>query len=206
MAISTYTELKASIANFLNRDDLAATIPDFIALAESSISNEVRHWRMENRVETTIDSQFTAIPTDWLGTIRFHLATNGTTDLRYLSRAEIQEMRANRDDSTGVPRFYGHSAAQFEVMPTPDGSYSGILNYYSKIPSLSDSETTNWLLTHYPDVYLYGALLHSAPYLKEDQRAQTWAALYTTAVERINDASSKSTASGSGLRLNIKAY
>jgi len=59
---------------------------------------------------------------------------------------------------------------------------------------------------YYPDVYLYGALLHSAPYLKEDQRAQTWAALYTTAVERINDASSKSTASGSGLRLNIKAY
>jgi len=206
MAISTYAELKDSIANFLNRDDLAATIPDFIALAESSINNEVRHWRMESRVETTIDSQFTAIPTDWLGTIRFHLAANGTTDLRYLSRADMQEMRANRNDSTGVPGFYGHSAGQFEVMPTPGGAYSGILNYYAKIPSLSDSETTNWLLTHYPDVYLYGALLHSAPYLKEDQRAQTWAALYTTAVERINDASSKSTASGSGLRLNIKAY
>jgi len=206
MAISTYSELKASIANFLNRDDLTATIPDFISLAESSINNEIRHWRMETRAETTIDSQFTGIPSDWLATIRFHLETDGTTDLRYLSRAEIQAMRANRDDSTGIPRFYGHSAGQFEVMPTPDGPYSSILNYYAKVPTLSDSATTNWLLTHYPDVYLYGALLHSAPYLKEDQRAQTWAALYTSAVERVNDASSKSTASGSGLRLNIRAY
>ena len=56
MAISTFTELKASIANFLNRDDLTATIPDFISLAESSINNEIRHWRMEKRAETTVDS------------------------------------------------------------------------------------------------------------------------------------------------------
>ena len=55
MAISTYTELKTSIANFLNRDDLTATIPDFISLAESSINNEIRHWRMETRAETTGD-------------------------------------------------------------------------------------------------------------------------------------------------------
>jgi len=206
MAISTYAELKSSIANFLNRDDLTATIPDFISLAESSINNEVRHWRMEARAETTLDGQFTGIPSDWLSTIRFHLENSGTTDLRYLSRAEMQTMRANRDDSTGTPRFYGNNAGQFEVMPSPDGSYSSILMYYAKIPTLSDSATTNWLLTHHPDIYLYGALLHSAPYLKEDQRAQTWAALYTSAVERVNDASSKSTASGSGLRLNIRAY
>ena len=72
--------------------------------------------------------------------------------------------------------------------------------------ALSDSAETNWLLTHHPDIYLYGALLHSAPFLQEDARAQTWAALYKSAVERVNDASSKSTASGSGLRLNIRAY
>ena len=91
-------------------------------------------------------------------------------------------------------------------MPTPDGAYSSILMYYAKVPTLSDSNETNWLLTHHPDIYLYGALLHSAPYLKEDERAQTWAALYTSAVERVNNASSKSTTSGSGLRLKIGSY
>jgi hypothetical protein len=78
--------------------------------------------------------------------------------------------------------------------------------YYAKIPTLSDSVTTNWLLTYHPDIYLYGALLHSAPYLKEDERASTWAALYSAAVARVNTASSRSTASGSGLRLKIGSY
>ena len=206
MAISTYTELKASIASWLNRDDLTANIPDFIALAESSINNEVRHWRMETRAETTIDGQFTGIPSDWVSTIRFHLENDGTTDLRYLSRAAMQSLRSEVQDSTGTPAYYGHNSGQFEVMPSPDGPYSGILLYYAKVPALSDSVATNWLLTHHPDIYLYGALLHSAPFLQEDARAQTWAALYKSAVERVNDASDKSTASGSGLRLNIKAY
>ena len=206
MAISTYTELKASIASWLNRDDLTANVPDFIALAESSINNEIRHWRMETRAETTVDSQFTGIPSDWLSTIRFHLENDGTTDLRYLPRAEMQRVRAEQADSTGIPNYYGHNSGQFEVSPSPDGPYSGILLYYAKVPILSDSVETNWLLTHHPDIYLYGALLHSAPFLQEDARAQTWAALYKSAVERVNDASSKSTASGSGLRLNIRAY
>lgn len=206
MAISTYAELQTSIANFLNRDDLTATIPDFISLAESSISNELRHWRMETRAETTIDEQFTGIPSDWVSTIRFHLVTDGTSSLDFMSLATMQSSRAARDDSTGTPTNYTLNSSQFEVFPTPDGSYSAILMYYAKIPTLSDAATTNWLLTHYPDVYLYGALLHSAPYLKEDERAQTWAALYASAVARINTASSKSTASGSGLRLKIGSY
>jgi hypothetical protein len=206
VAISNYSELQASIADWLNRSDLAANVPDFIALAESSINNEIRHWRMETRAETTVDSQFTGIPSDWLSTIRFHLENDGTTDLRYLSRAAMQGMRSETQDSTGTPNYYGHNSGQFEVMPSPDGPYNGILLYYAKVPALSGTNETNWLLTHHPDIYLYGALIHSAPFLQEDVRAQTWAALYKSAVERVNDASDKSTASGSGLRLNIKAY
>jgi len=206
MAISTYAELQTSIAGWLNRDDLAANIPDFIALAESSISNEVRHWRMEKRAEVTISSQFTGIPPDWVQTIRFHLTANGTVDLEYMSLSSMQAARARVDDSTGIPHSYALNSSQFEVFPSPSGAQPAILLYYEKVPELSASVTTNWLLTHYPDVYLYGALLHSAPFLKEDERAQTWAALYSTAVKRINDASSKSTASGSGLRLKIGSY
>ena len=206
MAITTYTELQASIASWLNRDDLAANVPDFIALAESSINTEVRHWRMETRAETSVSSQFTGIPADWLATIRFHLENDGTTDLRYLPRAEMQRVRSEQAGSTGTPQYYGNNSGQFELLPAPDGPYSAVLLYYAKVPALSDLVTTNWLLTHHPDIYLYGALLHSAPFLQEDARAQTWAALYTSAVKRVNDSSSKSTASGSGLRLNIKAY
>ena len=66
MALTNYTELKASIADFLNRDDLTAVIPDFITLAESGMNREVRHWRMETRKTAVLDTQYTALPTDFL--------------------------------------------------------------------------------------------------------------------------------------------
>ena len=42
MSMTTYDGLKASIANWLNRTDLATEIPDFIELAENRIFHEVR--------------------------------------------------------------------------------------------------------------------------------------------------------------------
>ena len=76
--------------------------------------------------------------------------------------------------------------------------------YYQKIAALSDSNTTNWLLTYAPDVYLYGSLLHSAPYLKEDERVTVWGQLYAAAVVQLNLQSERVKNSGSGIRLNIR--
>ena len=73
MSITTYTELKASLANWLNRDDLTSVIPDFIALAEGDFDRKIRHWRMEARANATIDTRFTALPADFLENVRFHL-------------------------------------------------------------------------------------------------------------------------------------
>ncbi len=38
MALTTYTELKTSIGDWLNRSDLTTAIPDFISLAEAQIT------------------------------------------------------------------------------------------------------------------------------------------------------------------------
>ena len=56
MPITTYTELKAAIADFLNRDDLSAVVPTFISLAEADIQRRVRHWRMEKRSTAELDT------------------------------------------------------------------------------------------------------------------------------------------------------
>ena len=70
----------------------------------------------------------------------------------------------------------------------------------------NNGNQTNWLLTNYPDAYLYGALLHSAPYLQEDSRIQTWAALYQKAISDINSESERSKTSASGRRIKIRSY
>lgn len=43
----------------------------------------------------------------------------------------------------------------------------------------------NWLLTAHPDVYLYGTLVESAPYLKDDARVAVWEQRYQDAVAGI---------------------
>ena len=43
MALTTYTELKASLANWLNRSDLTTEIADdFIKLAEADFNSKLR--------------------------------------------------------------------------------------------------------------------------------------------------------------------
>tara|TARA_X000001036_G_scaffold426204_1_gene453325 strand:- start:281 stop:904 length:624 start_codon:yes stop_codon:yes gene_type:complete len=204
MALSNYTELKASIADFLNRDDLTAVIPDFITLAEAAINRDVRHYEMENRATASLDQQYLDRPADWLETIRINITGGGTRHLEYLSAASMADKRAGAENTTGEPKFFRHAERAFEVFPTPDGAYEVELLYYEKVPALSSTNATNWLLTDHPDVYLYGALLHSSPYLAEDQRIGVWAQLYSAARDRINRSSEDGSFSGSGLTMKIK--
>lgn len=204
MALSNYTELKASIADFLNRDDLTAAIPDFITLAEAQINRDIRHYEMENRATADLDQQYLDRPADWLETIRMNITSGGTRHLEYLSAASMADKRAGTENTTGEPKFYRHAERAFEVFPTPDGTYEVELLYYEKIPALSSSNATNWLLTDHPDVYLYGSLLHSAPYLAEDQRVTVWAQLYSAARDRVNQSADLASYSGSGLTLKVK--
>jgi hypothetical protein len=204
MAISTYSELKTSIADYLNRADLTAVIPTFVSLAEAQINRDVRHWEMENRATTTFDSHYATRPSDWVETIRLHLTSGTTTPMRLISKAAMSEKRSNDLNASGTPLYYSHSESQFELYPTPEQSYTAEVLYYQKVPALTDSNTSNWLLDYAPDVYLYGALIHSAPYLAEDGRASVWASMYQAAVDQLNLQSETSKTSGAGLKLRVR--
>ena len=205
MALTNYTGLKASLADFLNRDDLTSVIPDFVALAEAQINRDVRHWRMEARSSGQQDpaDEYMQIPADWVETIRLHLTGTGTSVVNLVSRDAMADKRAAQENAAGTPRMYTHANGQFQLFPTPDATTNFELLYYQKIPSLI-TNTDNWLLLEAPDVYLYGALLHSAPYLAEDARVAVWAQMYSAAVMQLNEASETARYSGSGLKLKIR--
>jgi hypothetical protein len=204
MALTNYTELKSSIADFLNRDDLTSVIPTFIALAEAQINRDIRHWKMEKRATAQVDSEYSKLPNDWLETIQAHLVGSGTYSLNLASRDTIADKRMADNDAKGRPVYYSHADSSIELFPTPDATYTLELLYYGKIGALGDSTADNWLLLDAPDIYLYGALIHSAPYLQEDGRASTWAQLYGAAVQKLNEASERSRMSGSGLTLKVR--
>jgi hypothetical protein len=206
MAITNYSTLQTAIADFLNRDDLTAVIPTFIQLAEAQMNREIRHLKMEQRSsgQQSAGDQYMQVPNDWLETIRFTLTASGTSALTLASRAAIADIRAkNEDVSTRLPYYYCHADGQFELYPTPSEDTDFELLYYQKIPDLA-TNSTNWLLTDAPDVYLYGALLHSAPYLAEDARVAVWAQMYSAAVQNVNNASEQARYSGSGMTLKVR--
>jgi hypothetical protein len=206
MAITTYSELKTSVANWLNRDDLTSVVPDFITLAEADMNRKIRHWRQEKRSTAEIDTQYSAIPADFAEAIRFYLTADNTSPLELISQSEMVDQRYQSADTSGKPRYYAITAGEIEVFPTPDGTYDAELYYYSRIAELSDSNTSNWVLEYFPDVYLYGALMHSSPYLKDDARVTVWASLYQAGIDAIMLETESFKFGGSGRRLTIRSY
>ena len=206
MSITTYSGLQSSIANWLDRDDLTSVIQDFISLAEHRMERSVRHYKMVERSTGALDSQYSAVPADWLETIRFSITDGNTSKVEQTTVSDLMDKRAAGLNQTGRPRFYAHVGETFELYPTPDQTYNIELLYYQKIPALSGSQTSNWILDMAPDAYLYGALLQAAPYLGEDERVQVWNGLYTAAISELNAANEKTRYSGTALRMRLSAY
>ena len=182
MALDTFSGLKTTIADYLNRDDLTSAIPGFITLAEAKFNRKLRVRQMIKRATATLDTQYFAFPSDFLQAKEFQLNTNPITYLQYVTQNQGDYGSANNYVATGRPQFYTIIGTQIEVIPTPDTGYTGELTYYGKIPALSDSNTSNWLLVYAPDLYLYGALLEATPYLKDDERLAVWSTLYTNSL------------------------
>lgn len=202
MALANYGELKTEIANFLNRDDLTSSIPSFIAMAEASIGRDLRHWRQQKRVTAALDERFEDLPSDWLEMVHVYLSDG--TELEYASLAEIARRKILTNDQAGKPVVYTLNSGQIEFIPAPDEAYSVTLIYYARINALTADDDTSWLLLQNPDVYLYGSLIHSAPFLQEDQRLATWAQLYSAAISNLNMVSDRAEYSGGTLVMRNK--
>ena len=174
MALSTFTELKAAIADYLERDDLSDQIDNWIALAEARHQREVRIREMLVRAKaTTGTDRYLALPVGFLQMSMFRLLTDPVTVLEELN---MDGMTRRRRERTDRPRFFTvHEEIEFDVIPT--GDFVVEMIYYKKLTPLSAQNETNALLTLASDAYLYAALSASSPYLEDDQ-VQTWEHMY----------------------------
>jgi hypothetical protein len=199
MALDTFAGLKTTIADYLNRDDLTSVIPSFITIAEAKFNRKLRTRQMIKRANAQIETAFFAYPSDWLQAKEFQLNTNPIVRLQFVTEAYGDELKANRYVSIGQPAYYTITGTQLEFIPTPDSTYSAELTYYAKIPALSDSNTSNWLLAYAPDLYLYGALMEAAPYLKDDERLPVWSQMYISSLGDIEVADQRASVSSTPL-------
>jgi hypothetical protein len=201
-----YTQLKSNIADFLNRSDLTAVIPTFIELAESQMERPLRVRQMIARATASVDTQYSAVPADFLEAKTFKItSSNPIQPIEFLTPEQMDDRDQLFAGAPGMPKYFTIIGNQIRVAPTPDATYTAELMYYAKLPKLSDSVTTNWLLASSPDAYLYGSLMQAAPYLKDDERVAVWGSLYNTAIESIKFADQGASASGL-IRARVKPF
>jgi hypothetical protein len=207
MAITNYGELKSAMADFLNRSDLTSVIPTFIDFAEAEFNRTFRIRQMVARAEAVIDARFSAVPADFLEAKDLVVVTgNPVTPLQFVTQQEMAQLRNTTITSAGKPNYFSVVGEQFEFAPTPDGEYSLEMTYYANIDALSSDSDTNWLLTDYPDLYLYTSLMHSAPYLKDDERIGLWANLAKKAKEELVESDASASYAGSTPRIRVRSF
>ena len=203
MALSTYTELKSAIANWLNRSDLTTEIgDDFIKLVESEYNSKLRIKAMlTSKTDYSVDAETVAAPTGFLQVRDFYIV-QGTNkySLTYMPPTQMDQVKGG--STTGRPNVYTILGTNFRFAPTPDATYTATINYYKAIDALSGSTATNWILTNHPGVYLYGSLYHAANFLGgiEPNKLQNWLQLYQTGLERIERNDREDQWSGSPLQ------
>ena len=203
MALGTYSDLKTSVADFLNRSDLTSVIPDFVTMAEADFNRTLRVREMSVRTQAPIDSQYVKLPDDFLGMRNIDLMTDPVTPMTYKNLQNLDIHRSN--DMTGKPIYYSIVQNNIEFAPSPDGDYTIEIVYYQKVPALADN-STSWLLDAHPDAYLYGTLQHSAPYLQSDERIGTWAGKYQQIIEQIITSDEKAKFSGSTPSISFNPF
>lgn len=172
MSLDTYANLQTAIIDFSHRTDLSAQIPDFIRLAEDKVYAQLESNQQDTKVTlaTVANQEYVTLPTDFMDFRSIAVSLNSISDtLTYVTPDQYQSQY--RDTQTGMPRVYTLIDSVMYMRPIPNAVYSLSAIYTASFTSLSGTNTTNWLLTRYPSIYLYASLEQLAMYIKTDATA-----------------------------------
>ncbi len=187
--ITTYTELKAAVKDWINREDQDSVIPQYIFMAEVRLNRKLRIFAMETVqfITATAGDKWLPYPSGYKG-FRW-LRRDNSTEAGGLTFVTPDKLNRNsRYFAQGDPEVYCLHGNRIQLGPIPNADMTMEAGVFENVPYLSDENPTNWWLENAPDALLYGALRHSSPYLKNDARAATWDAGYEIALSDIEDA------------------
>lgn len=203
MALDTYANLQTSILNWLARPGdtlISAAAPDMIALFEAAARDRLRtrFEEVSSTLTATGGTATVALPADfWEFRGPPRLRTNPVVSLVYMAPAELYDTWAST--TTDRPVNYTIEGLNLKFGPTPDAVYTVDIDYMQGLPSLSDSAPTNWLLTRYPDLYLFGSLVMAEAFIGDDDRAVGWLQATEGIYARIAESDRKARWSGGPL-------
>jgi len=200
MALSTYGELKTSVAAWMARADLTTTIPDFVALAHSAIMRDLRgHLKLTRRLPFAITGEYVPVPGDFMELVSLTLDTNPKVALSLMPNDMGTLAYAGQ---TGPTRFYSLVAGDtFRFHPVPSGSETATIEYYARLPFFPNDGASNWILNEYPNLYLTGAIAQGYKYLQNPQAAAQFQNDYDIELSLLKKAGNRTRWGGNGMQI-----
>jgi hypothetical protein len=206
VSLSTYTELKAAVADWLNRTgqaDLEARMGDFILLFESLFDKQdIRHPKSIVRATATISGEYTALPTDFVEMQRLRTTggSSGWATHRYITPEELEDDKAG-NDAADRPHLFSVVGNEIQIRPySASGTYTLEMVYWAKLTKLGEAQASNWLLAEAPEAYLFGALCEATPFIRDDERVALWTTKRDTAVASLRSAAERAALTSATLK------
>lgn len=210
MAISTYTELQAAVANWLARGDLSSRVPEYITMAEGWIAYGLDMGQIKipplriRAMETTATPSMVAgtatvaLPTRYVAMRNIYIDTDPKRKLNPVSPE--QRLFEKPYAANGIPEVYSIEGDNIVLGDIPNSSDALSILYYQKFAAFSAGADTNWLLTNSPNTYLFGALYASSTMTGNPRGAQ-WLGAFMGSISSLNEADKSDRYSGGVLTI-----
>lgn len=183
--IDTYEKLVESIALWLGRTDLADQIPTFIQLTEKDLGRLLNLREQETSKNGTFvaDQEYLDLPDDLLIPRHLRIETDPVSIVAIVSMDKFSSVRALAAGSgVTIPVAATMVGDRLYLAPAP-GADDYVLFYRGRLKPLGPNNSSNRILIDAPDALLYGALMHSAPFIGDDSRVELWGTMYVGAKE-----------------------
>ncbi|MEE9532741.1 MAG: hypothetical protein V3W52_17315 [Syntrophobacteria bacterium] len=187
MSLDTFDNLKAEIIDWSHRDDMDERIDTFVALAEKEMYQnpvhilEVRSGEVLTTSTASTSSRFLALPTGFVEMRRMEIDLDGGfVELVYRAPESLRSI-----DGPAQPCFFTITD-QIEFDTVPDDTYSINIQHIAEFVALSDSNTTNSVLTNNPNVYLFGGLKHLFHFANDQEQEARYTTLFFNAIQGAN--------------------
>jgi len=173
-----YGELKTQITDTLKRNDLDDDVVNLIKLAESDIEADLHGSLREQTATLTVVDGKADLPDGFRKLLNVQLA--GVV-LQPADREAFDGLRP----VSGIARYYRVLSGKIELYPA-EASGDLTIIYEAGLTRLINDDDTNEILTRFPSVYLYGALLHCAPFIHYEENITVYGGFYERGMDKAN--------------------
>ena len=197
-----YTELKSIAVSLSDNDEteVSGYLDTAIDIVESRLNNTIRVRQMATRWMVNTDQEYITLPPDWLESQRVSTtASNEDYPLEYYTPYELKRL----PDTNGAPAAYTVVGNLLQLYPVPDQEYDILVSYWKRITPLDDTNTTNWVSTDYPQIYINGVMVEVHKFLFDEQRAAYYEDMFVKSINELQKNDTKASTSGAPLQMRL---